>query len=152
MSNLPLRTEENRSDDNVSINIVTDFHWSKIRLGFVISIILTLAAGIPLMVAFDNAWWLAWTGVLSLFIGAIVTSRLAGTGELLNGAAIALLYFTTVALIYMVGQALEFLPDPLPGLPADDSTFFFVWPLAQIIAGTIGSFVGGIRRKNSGGK
>lgn len=139
------QTEQNLAEEAQELSI-TDFHWSKIRLGFIISIMLTLIVGLPLTVAFDNAWLLAWTGVFGLFIGAIITARLAGTGELLNGAAIALLYFSAIALFYMVGQALEFLPDPLPGLPADDSTFFFVWPMAQIIAGTIGSFVGGIRR------
>ena len=121
-----------------------DFHWRQIWLGFGLSLALTLVVGLPLTIMFDNAWWLAWTGVAGLFVSGIIVARLTGTGELLNGAMIALLYFAIVAIVYLTGQTLELLPDPLPGLPADDSTYFFVWPLAQIVAGTLGSLVGGI--------
>ena len=113
-------------------------------MGLGLSLALSLVIGFPLMALFDDAWLLAWTGVEGLFVSAILVARLTGTGEPLNGAMIALLYFAVVALIYLVGQAFELLPDPLPGLPADDSTYFFVWPLAQIVAGTLGSLVGGI--------
>ena len=75
-----------------------------------------------------------------------MAGRLAKTNEPLNGAMVALIYFSIIAIVYLVGQATELLPDPLPGLPQDDSTFFFVWPLAQIAAGTVGSLVGGLRR------
>jgi hypothetical protein len=124
-----------------------DFHWNEIRQGLALSLILSLAIGIPLTITQNNAWWLAWTGVASIFLSAILVARRTGTGEPLNGAMIALLYFSTFAITFLVGQALEFLPDPLPGLPADDSTFSFVWPLAQIVAGVSGSLVGGIGQK-----
>jgi hypothetical protein len=124
--------------------IEPDFHWRKIWLGFGLSMAVTLVIGLPLMTVFGSAWWLAWTGVAALFISAIIVARLAGTGEPLNGAMLALLYFAVVAIVYLVGQAFEMLPDPLPGLPADDSTYFFVWPLAQIVAGALGSVIGGI--------
>ncbi|MFQ5613102.1 MAG: hypothetical protein ACE5H9_13315 [Anaerolineae bacterium] len=139
MTDSPLQLE--------SPGLEADFHWPQIWLGFGLSLAVTLAAGLPLMLVFGNAWWLAWIGVAALFVSGIVVARLAGTGEPLNGAMIALLYFATVAAVYLVGQALELLPDPLPGLPADDSTYFFVWPLAQIVAGTLGSFVGGLSRR-----
>ncbi|MBW8011515.1 MAG: hypothetical protein FVQ83_09800 [Chloroflexi bacterium] len=121
-----------------------DFHWRKIWLGYGLSVVISLVIGLPLTIAFENSWWLAWVGVAGLFISSLLVARQAKTGEPLNGAMIALLYFGTFAVIYLVGQTLELLPDPLPGLAADDSTFSFVWPLAQIIAGTAGSLVGGI--------
>ncbi|MFQ5593709.1 MAG: hypothetical protein ACE5HA_06135 [Anaerolineae bacterium] len=129
--------------------IEPDFHWRQIWLGFGLSLAITLVLGLPITAMSGTAWWLAWTGVAGLFISAAVVARRAGTGEPLNGAMLAVLYFAVVAVIYLVGQALEALPDPLPGLPADDSTFFFVWPLAQIVAGTLGSAVGGMRRRRS---
>ena len=120
-----------------------DFYWRGIGAGVGISIVLTLAIGLPLMITQDNVWWMAWTGVIGLFIGGLVAGRLAQTREPLNGAIVALIYFSIFATVYLIGQALELLPDPLPGLPQDDSTFFFVWPLAQLGAGTLGSVLGG---------
>jgi hypothetical protein len=120
-----------------------DFHWRGIGAGVGISIVLTLAIGLPLMITQDNVWWMAWTGVIGIFIGGLVAGRLAQTNEPLNGAMVALIYFSIIAIVYLVGQATELLPDPLPGLPQDDSTFFFVWPLTQIVAGTLGSVLGG---------
>lgn len=127
-----------------------DFHWRMVGIGLALSIALSLMAGLPLTVLFENAWWLAWIGTASLFVGGFLVARLAETAEPLNGAMLALLYFTAVALVYLAGQAFELLPDPLPGLPADDSTYFFVWPLAQITAGTLGSLAGGIGRGSRG--
>lgn len=121
-----------------------DFHWRQIWLGLSFSLAVSLIIGLPVTLAFDNAWWFAWIGVASLFISAFIVARRTKTGEPLNGAMMALMYFGIFFLIYFAGQALEILPDPLPGLPADDSTYFFVWPLAQIIAGTMGSLLGGI--------
>ncbi len=124
-----------------------DFHWKMIWQGLILSLILSLAIGVPLTISFENSWWLAWIGVASIFLSSIIAARKAGTNEPLNGAMIALLYFLIFAVVFLVGQALEFLPDPLPGLPSDDSTFSFVWPLAQIIAGVSGSLVGGLKLK-----
>jgi hypothetical protein len=135
---------QERSHAGEEPGIEPDFFWPRIWVGFGLSLILTLVIGLPLTAVFGNAWWLAWIGVASLFVSAFLVARLSGTGELLNGAMIALLYFAAVAIVYLVGQAFELLPDPLPGLPADDSTFFFVWPLTQIVAGTLGSFIGGL--------
>lgn len=121
-----------------------DFHWREIWLGFGISLAFTLAAGLPLTLTSGSIWWLAWCGVGGLFGGAMVAARRARTREPLNGAMIALFYFVVVAAVYLVGLALEVLPDPLPGLATDNSTFFFVWPLAQIVAGTVGALAGGV--------
>lgn len=137
-------TPSDRLQDGKVHSAQPDFHWREIFLGFGLSLTITLLVGIPLTFSFGTSWAFAWTGTASIFISAIVVARLAKTGELLNGAMLSVLYFATVAMVYLGGQTLELLPDPLPGLPADDSTFFFVWPLAQIIAGTLGSFIGGL--------
>ena len=122
---------------------VRDFHWRAIRCGFGVSAMLTLIFGVPLMIGSDSIWWLAWVAVGGLFVGGVLAARIARTSEPLNGAMIALLFFGVVAVGYLVGQAVEILPDPLPGLAPDNSTFFFVWPLTQITAGPFGSYVGG---------
>jgi hypothetical protein len=129
-----------------------DFHWRWIWRGFAISLALTLIIGAPLMIVLGSIWALAWTAVAALWLAGILSARAVASGEPLNGAMIAMVYFALVAIIYLVGQALEILPDPLPGLAADDSTFFFVWPLAQILAGTLGSIMGGLTLARRKGK
>lgn len=123
-----------------------DIHWRGVWIGFAVSLGIGLAAGLPLTALTGSVWWLAVASLIGLFVGALAAARLAGSSEPLNGAMIVLLHFSTLALVYFPGQALELLPDPLPGLPADDSTFFFVWPIGQIVLGTLGSLVGGMRR------
>jgi len=120
-----------------------DFHWRSIWWGSGVNAVLTLAVGVPLMIVTDNIWWMAWVAVGGLFAGGVLAARIAQTGEPLIGAMIALIFFGVIAVGYLVGTALEILHDPLPGLAPDNSTFFFVWPLTQIVAGPLGSFVGG---------
>jgi hypothetical protein len=124
---------------------VRDFHWRAIWSGFGAVAAITVTVGVPLMAVSDSIWWLAWVAVGGLFVGGVLAARIAQTSEPLNGAMIALLFFGVVAVGYLVGQAVEILPDPLPGLAPDNSTFFFVWPLTQIVAGPLGSYVGGRR-------
>lgn len=120
-----------------------DIHWPAVRGGYGASLLVSLAAGVPLAVVLGSAWWLALVSLAALGAAGWGAGRRAGSGEPLNRAMLALLYFSTVAGVYLVGQALELLPDPLPGLPADDSTFFFVWPLGQLLAATLGALLGG---------
>lgn len=136
----------NRRGQDVLRATTSDFQWRPIWIGVAISGALSVVVGLPLTLSLDNVWWVGWVGVAGLFIGGFVAARIAGTSEPLNGAMIALLYFAVIAVGYLVGQALEWLPDPLPGLAPDNSTFFFVWPLTQIVAGTVGSLLGGPRR------
>ena len=72
-----------------------------------------------------------------------MTGYRARTAEPLNGAFIAVFYFGTAALVIFSAEFLGVLPDPLPALPRGDSTFFFVWPLEQLAAGTLGAMLGG---------
>ncbi len=86
-------------------NTHRDFYWRGIRAGAGISLLLTLVLGIPLMIALDSVWWMGWTGVIGIFIGGLVAGRLAQTNEPLNGAMVALIYFSIIAIVYLVGQA-----------------------------------------------
>jgi len=121
-----------------------DIAWDAVWIGFAIALAGTLAAGTwAFAFAGKGTWWAANLGALSLFCGALFTGYRARTAEPLNGAFIAVFYFSTATLVIFSGEFLGVLPDPLPGLPRGDSTFFFVWPLAQLAAGTLGAMAGG---------
>jgi hypothetical protein len=121
-----------------------DIAWAAVWTGYAIALLGTLAAGTwAFAFAGKGTWWAANLGALSLFCGAMVTGYRARTAEPLNGAFIAVFYFSTATLVIFSGEFLGVLPDPLPGLPRGDSTFFFVWPLEQLIAATVGSMLGG---------
>lgn len=121
-----------------------DIAWRAVWSGFAIALAGTLiAGGGGLAFAGQGMWWVASSGTVCLFIGGVTAGALAKTAEPLNGAFIAVFYFGTVALAIFVGEFLAVLPDPLPGLPRGDSTFFFVWPLEQLVAATLGAMLGG---------
>ena len=121
-----------------------DIAWAAVWTGFAIALLGTLAAGAwALAFAGKGTWWAANIATLCLFCGAVVTGYRACTAEPLNGAFIAVFYFGAVALVIFGAEFLKVMPDPLPGLPRGDSTFFFVWPLAQLAASTLGAMLGG---------
>ncbi|MBI2296746.1 MAG: hypothetical protein HYU76_12120 [Betaproteobacteria bacterium] len=121
-----------------------DIAWAAVWTGFAIALLGTLVAGTwAFAFAGKGTWWAANLGALSLFCGALFTGYRARTAEPLNGAFIAVFYFSTATLVIFSGEFLGILPDPLPGLPRGDSTFFFVWPLEQLAAGTLGAAAGG---------
>ena len=137
MANAVDRPESQRVRDR-------DVAWAAVWTGFAIALLGTLAAGTwAFTFAGKGTWWAANLGTLSLFCGALFTGWRARTAEPLNGAFIAVFYFSTATLVIFSGEFLGVLPDPLPGLPRGDSTFFFVWPLEQLIAATLGSMLGG---------
>ena len=121
-----------------------DVAWGPVWFGFGIALLGTAGAGTwAFIFAAKGTWWAANIGTLCLFCGAVVTGYRARTAEPLNGAFIAVFYFSTATLVIFSGEFLGVLPDPLPGLPRGDSTFFFVWPLEQLAAGTLGAMLGG---------
>ncbi len=136
--------EQETECSDKDLSILDDFYWPGVGIGFLVSLILTAAIGIPLLVIFDSSWLFALISMASLFLGAFIAARMAGTSEPLNGVAIVLLHFFTLALVFFIGQAAAVLPEPLPGLDASDSTFFFSWPLGQLVLGTVGALVGGL--------
>lgn len=121
-----------------------DVAWAAVWTGFAVALLGTLATGTwAFAFAGKGTWWAANIGTLCLFCGAIVTGWRAGTAEPLNGAFVAVFYFGAAALAIFGGEFLRVLPDPLPGLPRGDSTFYFVWPLAQLASATLGAVAGG---------
>lgn len=121
-----------------------DIAWSAVGAGLAIALLGTLAAAVwAFAFAGKGMWWVANLGALSLFCGAMSAGWRSGTAEPLNGAYIAVLYFGAATAVIFGGELLRILPDPLPGLPRGDSTFYFVWPLEQLIAATLGSMIGG---------
>ncbi len=124
-----------------------DINWGAIWRGYALSVAGTLVLGLSLFLLERNVWLIAAAGTLSLFAGGFAAARRAKASELLNSAFVGLIYFTTIVAVIFLGAILDTLPDPLPGLPKGDSTFFMAWPLAQLLASTLGGLVSGRRRK-----
>ena len=121
-----------------------DIAWDAVWIGLMVGLLGTLAAGTwAFGFSGRGTWWAANIGTLCLFGGGLVAAYRARTAEPLNGAFIAVFYFGTVTAAIFIGEFLGVLPDPLPGLPRGDSTFFFVWPLEQLAASTLGAMAGG---------
>lgn len=121
-----------------------DIAWEAVGSGLGVAFLGTLAAAIwAFGIAAKGTWWAAHAGTLFLLAGGALAGYRAATPEPLNGAYVALLYFGTATLAIFIGEFLGVLPDPLPGLPRGDSTFYFVWPLEQLAAATLGAVLGG---------
>jgi len=122
-----------------------DVIWQVVWVGYGIALAgtLLLGGGLGLLALGRGMWWLANWGMIFLFIGGFTAGFMGRTAEPLNGAFIAVFYFATVTAVIFVGEFLGVLPDPMPGLPRGDSTFFFVWPLGQLAAATLGAVLGG---------
>lgn len=131
--------------------ISKDINWRAIWRGYALSVAGTLLFGLPLFLLERNVWLIAAAGIFSLFAGGFAAARRAKASELLNGAFVGLVYFTTVVAVIFSGAILDILPDPLPGLPKGDSTFFMAWPLVQLLASTLGGVVAGRGRKGGDG-
>ncbi len=120
-----------------------DVNWGAVWRGYALSLAGTLALGLPLFLVERNVWLIALAGSLSLFAGGFLAARRAKTSAPLNGAFVGVIYFATTTAVILLGTITERLPDPLPGLPRGDSTFFMAWPLVQLAASTLGALIGG---------
>ncbi|MDP2728914.1 MAG: hypothetical protein Q8O55_00300 [Dehalococcoidales bacterium] len=122
---------------------IPDIRWKPVGLGYAVGLLSTLVAGLPLLVIMGNSWLMALAGSIGLFIGGLVTGRRVGPSlSLVNGALMAMLYNLTVSILFFIGSFLQVLPEPLPGLPQGDSTFFFAWPLGQFVIGIFSAILG----------
>ena len=123
--------------------MVEDIRWRAVGAGYFIGVLVTLVAGVPLLVFAESSWLLAAAGLGGLLIGGFATGRKVGAQlALINGALMGILYYFTTALSFFAGSFLQLLPEPLPGLPQGDSTFFFAWPLAQFVVSVLGAVLG----------
>lgn len=122
---------------------VDDIRWRAVLFGYLIGLLITLAVGVPLLLTLESSWLLALAGLGSLLIGGFLVGGKVGPKLApINGALLAIIYYFTVALAFFAGSFLELLPEPLPGLPQGDSTFFFAWPLAQFVVSVLSAALG----------
>jgi len=128
---------------SIKSQINTDITWDAVWIGYLIAMLGTLMLGGGLFWIYQNVWWLAFAGLGMLFVGGWVAGWQARSAEPLNGAFIAVLYFSATVVALFGGELTGWLPDPLPGLPRGDSTFFFIWPLGQLVSSTLGAVLGG---------
>jgi len=112
-------------------------------IGFAVAAGGTAAAAPLVLAASNNVWWVSAVAAVAIGAGATVAGLRARQIEPLNGALVMALFFVTEAVIAMFGEMMEWLPEPLPGLPVGDSTFFFVSPLGQLVFAVAGSLLGG---------
>lgn len=125
--------------------------WRTVAVAWSISIGGTLVlGGAAYYLLVENVWLIAVASLMSLFAAGFYLARRTGESEPLQGALLAVLFFGVVAAVLFGGTLLEELPDPLPGLDIGDSTFYFVWPLLQMVAAVAGSVVGGWISANGG--
>ncbi len=121
-----------------------DVLWRPVVVAYALSVLVTVALGAALFVALEQSvWWLAAAGVLGLAAGGWLVGARRGRPDALGATLLAILYFATTVVAIVGGTLVDVLPDPLPGLPIGDSTFFFVWPLAQLAGAVVGSAGGG---------
>ncbi len=120
-----------------------DVRWIDVLYGFAVAVGGTVALAPLVLYLTGNVWWLSVASVLAVGAGGATAGIRAKQIEPLNGALLMAFVFATEATIAMIGEALEWLPEPLPGLPVGDSTFFFVSPLGQLASAVAGSLWGG---------
>ncbi|MBI4329681.1 MAG: hypothetical protein HY673_00185 [Chloroflexi bacterium] len=122
---------------------IPDIQWKSVVLGYAIGLMGTLVVGLPLLLIMEGSRLMALAGSVSLLIGGLVAGRWAGRSlAVVNGALMAILYNFTVSIAFFVGSFLQLLPEPMPGLPQGDSTYFFAWPLLQFAIGILSSILG----------
>lgn len=120
-----------------------DVRWIDVWAGFAVAVGATAVLGPLVLYLSGNAWWVSVVSVLAVGAGAAVAGLRAKQIEPLNGALLMALVFATEATIAFVGEVMEWVPEPLPGLPVGDSTIFFVSPLGQLAFAVAGSLFGG---------
>lgn len=121
-----------------------DVRWRDVVAAYALSVLVTVAVGAALFVALEQTvWWVAAAGVLGLTAGGWLVGGRCGRPDALSATLLAIAFFATTVIVIVGGTLADLLPDPLPGLPVGDSTFFFVWPLAQLAAAVVGAALGG---------
>ncbi len=120
-----------------------DVRWVDVWVGFAVAAGATAVLGPLVLYLSDNSWWVSVVSILAVGAGGAVAGMRAKQIEPLNGALLMALVFTVEAAIALVGEVMEWVPEPLPGLPVGDSTIFFVSPLGQLAFAVAGSLFGG---------
>ena len=138
------------SNSSARRGVAQDIYWRAVWSGYLVGLASTIVAGTPLIVVMRSSWLLAFAGSAGLFSGGIIAGRRVGRQlAVVNGALMAILYNFTLALAFFIGSFLQLLPEPLPGLPQGDSTFFFAWPLGQFAIGIVGTLLGSHKKQTN---
>lgn len=121
----------------------SDIRWKAVGAGYLVAAVVTIGAGIPLLVIMDSSWMLVVADLVALLGAGFVVGRKSGPQlSIINGALMGIICYFTTALALLVGWFFQWLPEPLPGLPQGDSSFFFVWPLLQVVVSVVGAILG----------
>lgn len=121
-----------------------DVIWKDVWLGFGIALAGTVVVGAVLtLAAGPHMWWLVVANAAGLLAAGYLLSKRAAQFMGIAVALVTLFCYGLGALVLILGLMFEFLPDPLPGLPRGDSTFFFVWPVVALLGTLIGAAFGG---------
>lgn len=124
-----------------------DVRWRDLAAAYAVSVLVTIGVGGTLFLAVEaTVWWIAAAGVLGLLAGGAIVGARHGRPDALGATLLAIAFYGTTAFVIVGGALADLLPEPLPGLPVGDSTFFFVWPLTQLAAAVIGATAGGRSR------
>jgi len=120
-----------------------DVIWKDVWIGYLIGLVGTVVlGGVTFIVLGPNMRWLAAASAVALLAAGFRLSRRTGRWEGLSATLVTALYYLTATVVLIIGMMYEVFPDPLPGLPKGDSTFFFVWPLTQLVSTVVGASLG----------
>jgi len=120
-----------------------DVLWKDVWLGFAITVVgTTVLSAIVFAVLEPNMWWFVIASGIAIGFAGFRLGWKTGDWEGISASLITLFTFLLSTLILILGWMWEFVPDPLPGLPRGDSTFYFVWPLVLLICCVVGMILG----------
>lgn len=120
-----------------------DILWKDVWTGLAIAVGGSIVLGGILFAILDaNMWLFVIASDIAIGVAGFRLGRKTGRWEGISATLIALFYYVAAALILLAGMMWEFIPDPLPGLPRGDSTFYFVWPLTLLACPVIGMAIG----------
>lgn len=120
-----------------------DILWKDVYLGFAIAILGTVVLSAGLFAATGASMWMVVIASdIAIGFAGWRLGKKTGQWEGISAALITLFYYVLAVITLIIGWMWELVPDPLPGLPRGDSTFYFVWPLSLLICSVAGMAVG----------
>lgn len=120
-----------------------DVVWQDVWVALGIGLGGTIVLGGILFAIFGASMWvLAFASIIALMVGGYRLGSRSGRWEGIAASLVTIFYYAIAALVIILGFMFEVLPDPLPGLPKGNSTFYFLWPLLQLASVIAGSVIG----------
>lgn len=120
-----------------------DVLWKDIWLGLAITVVGTVVLSAVMFTALGaSMWWLVIASDIAIGFAGFRLGRKTGQWEGISASLITAFIFILSTIILIIGWMWELVPDPLPGLPRGDSTFYFVWPLTLLVCCVVGMALG----------